>query len=319
MEQRTSLVTGGTGGIGRAVAGRLAGAGDRVLVVGRNETRGQEVVGDLPRPHPYQLHTYLPADLSLLADTVRFADAVAAHTERLDSVVLCAGVFAGSPEWTSEGLERSFVLNYLSRFLVIQRLLPLLGAAQRPRLVLVASAGKYRDTLDLDAIGPGQAQRRRHLAGASQFANDLLAVELSHRLRETGIEVACVYPGVVRTEVFRNARGVPRPLQALAMMVQRIVGTAPDAAADTPAFLAQDPAARGINGHFYGPGRRQLEVPPRAAQPERRTALWQASERLVEQWLAGPPGEAGLRGESPRLTACPTSTAPAVGPVATES
>ena len=294
MNERTSLVTGSTGGIGRAVANRLARGGDRVLVVGRNEARGHEVVGELPRPHPHQQHTYLPADLSLLADTAGLADAVAARTERLDSVVLSAGVFAGAPEWTSEGLERSFVLNYLSRFLLIERLVPLLRAAERPRLVLVANAGKYRDTLDLDAIGPGRSHPRRHIAAASQFANDLLAVELSARLEETGIEVACVFPGVVRTEVFRNARGVPRSLRLLASMVQRVVGADPDTAADTPAFLAQDPTAWEVNGRFYGPGRRQRDVPPRAARPERRAALWEASERLVAEWMARPPGEAEI-------------------------
>ena len=252
------------------------------------------MAGDLARLHPHQQHTYFPADLSLLADTARLADAVAARTDRLDSVVLSAGVFAGAAEWTSEGLERSFVLNYLSRFLLIDRLLPLLEAAQRPRLVLVASAGKYRDTLDLDAIGPGRAHPRRHLSGASQFANDMLAVELGHRLHDTGIEVACVYPGVVRTEVFRNARGVPRPLRLLASMVQRVVGSDPDAAADTPAFLAQDPTAREVNGRFYGPGRRQLKVPARAASPERRTALWEAGEGVIAQWMARPPGEAEI-------------------------
>ncbi|HET9421523.1 MAG TPA: SDR family NAD(P)-dependent oxidoreductase [Nocardioides sp.] len=294
MNERTSLVTGSTGGIGRAVASRLAGGGDRVVVVGRNEERGREVVRELPRPQPHQRHVYLPADLSLLGDTVRLAEAVAARTDHVDSVVLCAGVFAGAPEWTVEGLERSFVLNYLSRFLLIERLLPLLERAQRPRLVLVANAGKYRDTLDLDAIGPGRAHRRRHLSGASQFANDLLAVELGHRLQGTGVEVACVYPGVVRTEVFRNARGVPRPIRQLATMVQRVVGSDPDEAADTPTFLAQDPTAWEVNGRFYGPGRRALEVPARASRPDRRTALWEASEGVIAQWMARPPGEAEI-------------------------
>ena len=293
MNERTSLVTGGTGGIGRAVAARLAGGGDRVLIVGRDEGRGHEVVRGLASAGPRDDHTHLPADLSLLAETAALADAVAESAPCLDSVVLCAGVFAGAPEWTSEGLERSFVLNYLSRFLLIERLLPLLEAAPRPRLVLVANAGKYRDTLDLDAIGPGGAHPRRHLAAASQFANDLLAVELSHRLSETRIEVACVYPGIVRTDVFRNARGVPRPLRRLALMVQRVVGSDPDAAADTPTFLAQDPTAWAVNGGFYGPGRRELQVPERASRPERRAALWQASERVIAPWAAGPrPGEA---------------------------
>ena len=288
MNERTSLVTGGTGGIGRAVAGRLAGGGDRVLIVGRDEGRGREVVSGLAAGGPRDDHIYLPADLSSLSETAALAGAVTKHADRLDSVVLCAGVFAATAEWTSEGLERTFALNYLSRFLLIARVIALLEAASRPRLVLVANAGKYRDTLDLDVIGPGGAHPRRHLAAASQFANDLLAVELSHRLSETRIEVACVYPGIVRTDVFRNARGVPRPIRSIAMAVQRVVGAEPETAADTPAFLAQDPTAWSVNGRFYGPRRRGLKVPSRASRPERRAALWQASERVVAPWAARP-------------------------------
>ncbi|HEX8861743.1 MAG TPA: hypothetical protein VGC06_22105 [Actinomycetes bacterium] len=61
-----------------------------------------------------------------------------------------------------------------------------------------------------------EAQRLGHqrvgqprVAGRSQFANDLLAVELAERLRGTNVVVTCVYPGVVRTSVWRNARGLP--------------------------------------------------------------------------------------------------------------
>ena len=62
---RTSLVTGGTGGIGRAVALRLAQGGDRVLIAGRNATAGADVVALLRQAAPGLDHDYLPADLSL--------------------------------------------------------------------------------------------------------------------------------------------------------------------------------------------------------------------------------------------------------------
>jgi NAD(P)-dependent dehydrogenase (short-subunit alcohol dehydrogenase family) len=257
----TSLVTGGTGGIGRAVAADLTRRGHHVLTIGRSATAS------------------VPADLALLRETDRAAAEVLRRTDRLDALVLCAGVFALRAEWTGEELERSFALNYLSRFLLVQRLLPLLVAAPAGRIVLVANAGKYPDTLDLDDLqmrrGGGRGLR---VAGRTQFANDLLAVSLAERLGDTRVRVSCVYPGPVATDVFRNARGVPGPLRSLAVVAQRVIGADPAAAARTPVFLADDPAA---DGGFYGPGMRRLPIPERVLDPGRRAALWAASERIL--------------------------------------
>lgn len=128
------MVTGGTGGIGRAVAVQLAAAGHRVLFTGRDPHRAAAVLNELR------------------------------------GRVCCAGVLATVPEYTREGLERTLVLNYLSRHLLVRGVEPLLRASSSGRVVLVANAGRYRDTPDLDDL-----QHRRHrqglrIAGRTQLA-----------------------------------------------------------------------------------------------------------------------------------------------------
>lgn len=257
----TYLVTGASAGIGRAVADALTARGRDVLGVSR---RGPDI----------------RADLALLRDTARVADEVTARCDRLDGVILCAGVLATAPEWTDEGLERTLALNYLSRHLLLRRLLPLIGAAPAGRVVLVANAGKYPDTLDLDDLQLRRGGRGLRVAGRTQFANDLLAVDLMDEVRGTPVEVACVFPGVVATGVFRNARGVPGPVRALATAVARIAGATPETAARTPVALADDPAATG-GGGFFGPGPRRLPIPARAQDPARRAAVRAAADELV--------------------------------------
>jgi NAD(P)-dependent dehydrogenase (short-subunit alcohol dehydrogenase family) len=285
--ERVSLVTGATDGIGRAVALQLA-RGDRVLFVGRSTERGKQVLAELRKALPGVDHVFLPADLSLLSETTRLADEVARHTDRLDAAVFCAGILSTVPEWTAEGLERNLVLNYLSRYLLARRLLPAMSEAPSGRLVLVANAGKYGDSLDFDDLQHRRGKQGLRVAGRTQFANDLLATELANRLRDTRVEVTCVYPGVTDTPLFRNARGLPPLVRTIAPVMARLIGSSPEEAARTPVFLAQDARAVGTGGRFYGPKLKRLTIPPRAQRPDRRSELWEASEDLVRTYLSGP-------------------------------
>ncbi len=281
---RVSLVTGGTQGIGRAVCMELARRGERVLFVGRDVRLAESLLREMERVGRGVEHTFIRADLSLARETARVADEVMRRTERLDAAVFCAGILSLVPEWTDEQLERSFVLNYLTRYLLARRVLPLLSSAPSGRVVLVSNAGRYADTLDFDDLQHRRGKRGLRVSGSTQFANDLFAVELAERTRGTNLEVSCVFPGVTRTRVFSNARGLPMLLRALAPVVQ-LFALAPEAAAQTPVFLACDPHAAGTSGRFFGPSRAEIAVPERARRADRRLELWQASEELVRQWL----------------------------------
>jgi NAD(P)-dependent dehydrogenase (short-subunit alcohol dehydrogenase family) len=280
---RTSLVTGGTGGIGYAVALGLARAGDRVLFVGRDAARGAEVLKELQRSGRGEDHAFLQADLSLMREGRRVAGEALRRAPRLDAVVCCAGVLSFVPEWTDEGLERTLALNYLGRFLLARSTLPALQRSPSGRLVLVANAGKYRDTLDLGELQHWPRRQGLDVSGRTQVANDLLALELARRLAGSHVEVTCVFPGMTRTDVFRNARGVPWWGRLLAPVLTRL-GQPPERAAWTPVHLASSPEAVGSGGRFYGPNLREQPLPA-WLRAERAEALGSATETLLAPWL----------------------------------
>jgi len=285
---RVCLVTGGTEGIGRAVCLELARQGWRVLFVGRDQRRAEGVLAELRAASAGVEHDFLRADLSLLSETARVADEIGRRSTRLDAVIFCAGILGTIPEWTEEGLERNFVLNYLSRHLLARLLLPSLLQAASGRLVLVANAGRYADTLDFDDLQQRRAKPGLAVAGRTQFANDLFAVDLAERLRGTALEVTCVYPGVTRTRIFQNARGLPWIARLVAPLVQCFVHST-ESAARTPVFLAGDERARGTSGRFFGPRLKEIPVPDRALRPDRRGLLWDASTLLVRDYLKDAP------------------------------
>jgi len=113
---RTALVTGSTDGVGRFVAQTLGEEGWRVLVHGRDQTRGEQVVAGIRSKGGSA--DFLRADLSRLAEVRDLAGRVQAMSDRLDLLVNNAGIGSGGPAGTrqtsGEGHELRFAVNYLA-------------------------------------------------------------------------------------------------------------------------------------------------------------------------------------------------------------
>src|SRR5260370_15309347 len=129
IESKTVLVTGSTDGVGRLVARRLADQGARVLIHGRDRTRGERLLKEI-RAARRGSAAFLPADFSSLAEVRRLADTVRQECDRLDILINNAGIGSGGParkrETSQDGHELRFSVNYLARFLLTRVLLPVL-------------------------------------------------------------------------------------------------------------------------------------------------------------------------------------------------
>src|SRR4051812_18557948 len=129
MRGKTVLVTGSTDGVGRYVAAKLAAAGARVLVHGRDRARAEALIEEIRR-HGQGGAVFYQADLASMAGARQLADAVLADHRRLDLLISNAGIGArpggGAREISVDGVELRFAVNYLAGFLLVQLLLPLL-------------------------------------------------------------------------------------------------------------------------------------------------------------------------------------------------
>jgi NAD(P)-dependent dehydrogenase (short-subunit alcohol dehydrogenase family) len=121
-----------TDGIGRAVAGQLAAGGHGVLIVGSDNAKGIRPQREIRRDSDNSEVHFLPADLTLVGEAHRLADEVTSRCDRLHYLVHSAGMVRGRRVLTVEGVESNFAVNYLSRFALTNRLLPVLQAASLP-------------------------------------------------------------------------------------------------------------------------------------------------------------------------------------------
>jgi len=116
--RKTALITGSTDGVGRYVAERLAAQGWRVIVHGRDRTRGEAVVACITQQGGDA--RFLAADLASLAEVRSLADAVQRDGDSLDVLVNNAGIGTSGAkrELSADGFELRFAVNYLAGFLL---------------------------------------------------------------------------------------------------------------------------------------------------------------------------------------------------------
>jgi NAD(P)-dependent dehydrogenase (short-subunit alcohol dehydrogenase family) len=122
--ERIALVTGGTDGIGEAIAHVLAGRGICVVVVGSNADKGAAAADELRRSSGNDRVEFLHADLSQMRNVDALAVQVSRRFPQLHYLVLCASIMRGEYTLTPEGIETNFAVNYLSRFALTQAALP---------------------------------------------------------------------------------------------------------------------------------------------------------------------------------------------------
>src|SRR4051812_38160826 len=105
MAGRTVLVTGGTGGIGKATALGLAALGAHIAVTGRHPTRIDDAVREIREAGDGQVDAFV-ADLSIQSEVRRLGGEVLGRLPRIDVLVNNVGGYWNTRHLTADGLER---------------------------------------------------------------------------------------------------------------------------------------------------------------------------------------------------------------------
>lgn len=234
MNSKTALVTGGTSGIGHAIATKLAGAGAHVFVTGRRQAQLDALVSELG-----DQVTGICSDISNLDDLDRVYAAINERGQGLDIVVANAGggTFATLEDLTPEDFDHTFGINVRGTVFTVQKALPLLNPDAS--VVITGSTSASRAT---PAFGIYSASK----AAIRQFSR-VWAVELAGR----GIRVNVITPGPTETPGLASLAADPDQARALLAEEARRVPLGrlgqPTEIADAVLFLSS-PQATFITG-----------------------------------------------------------------------
>src|SRR6184192_392464 len=248
MAGKVVLITGGTGGIGKATAIGLATLGARVGITGRDLARAEQAAADIRAASGNPAVDAFAADLSSQAEVHRLATAVLNAYPRLDVLVNNVGGFWAHRRVTADGLEHTFALNHLAAFLLTNLLLDRLKASAPARIVTVSSDAHTAGHIDFDDLQAEQKYAGQRAYNASKLANVMFTYELARRLRGGGVAATVLHPGVVRTAFGAEDQSALFTLM-LPLMRPFMKTTAQGAA--TSIYLASSPQVEGVTGRYF--------------------------------------------------------------------
>jgi NAD(P)-dependent dehydrogenase (short-subunit alcohol dehydrogenase family) len=273
LSGKVCLVTGANTGIGRAIAKELAQRQATVVLLCRSAERGEEARAAIATETGNATIELLVCDLASLASVRAAAAQFMQRHARLDVLVNNAGIFAPAREMTPEGLEKTFVTNYLSHFLLTNLLLDRLRASTPARIVNVASkTGGAK--LDFDDLQSTKGKYSVLTAvPRTKLAQLMFTRELARRLEGNGVTVNAVHPGLTKTPLLDDMGAFMRTFIHLL--------SGPSAkGARTAVYLATSPDVAAATGKLFEKNR---EVPLRGQVADRAATerLWTESARLT--------------------------------------
>ncbi len=276
MAGRTVLITGGTGGIGRATAEGLAALGARVAITGRDAVRAEDTAREIRAATGAQVDV-LVADLASQAEVRSLADEALDCLPRIDVLVNNVGGYWNTRKLTVDGLEHTFAVNHLAPFLLTQLLLDRLKQGARSRVVTVASHAHAQGTIDFDDLQGEHSYSGARAYHQSKLANVLFTYELARMLQGSGVVANALHPGVVNT-----AFGAEDPgrTQRLVVPFLHPFMKSPASGAATSIHVASDPGLERVRGLYFANSKARRSSKPSYDQ-KTAARLWDVSANLV--------------------------------------
>lgn len=285
MKGKICIVTGSNSGIGKETVLSLAKMGAHVVMVVRNQDRGEKAQFEIVRQTGNKSIDLMICDLSSMDSIRRFSQEFKKKYDRLDVLVNNAGAMFNKREVTQEGFERTFAVNYLGPFLLTHELLDLLKSSAPSRIINVSSGLAKNGKVDLDDL-----QSQKNYAGtkayarvrAPVYANTKLMLmmftyELSRRLKGTEVTANVLMPGFVATNLGKNSGSLS---SSLMFKMVRPMQVNAKKGAETSVYLASSDEVKDLTGKCFSK-KKTVETCPASYDQEIQERLWNETGRLL--------------------------------------
>ncbi|UCF38796.1 MAG: SDR family NAD(P)-dependent oxidoreductase [Acidobacteriota bacterium] len=279
MHFKTCVITGASSGIGRAVAAGLSRRCETVVLAARASRALTEAGAAIRESSKIPNVLLVEADFSELDEVWQAARRLRDSLGQIDLLVNNAGAYHSTRRVNSAGIERTLAVNYLSHFLLTQRLLPLLKRSAEARIVNVGSDSQRYGAIHREDLNLQRNYHGLRAYAQSKLANYLFTREFARRCPYANLAIFCIEPGLVRTNIGVKNSGL---LHRLFWRIQLGVRSprTPEEAADAILRLAAAPSGRERTGRYWNKNAQETMPELKTGEEARAQWLWEESLRL---------------------------------------
>ena len=238
--EKICLITGANSGIGKAAARGLAKLGATIILVSRNHARGERMLAELKEITGGNKSYLFIADLSSQESILNLANEIKNKFKNIDILINNAGAFFSRRHVTIDGIEATFAVNYLSRFLLTNLLLEIILNSKQGRIINVAGELHRRGKINFEDIEYSKDYSGFKVLNQAKLADILFVYKLARKLKDTKVTANCFHPGFVSTNIINN----DPDSSILTRIVYKSISPflkSPEEGADTMLYLASSP------------------------------------------------------------------------------
>jgi len=300
LSGRVAVVTGGAFGIGFEIARAFVQQNARVIMINRKEDQGNDAISKIKQEvGEHAQIEWLPCDLGLLKNVKDVFTDLAKREERLDLLILSAGINANQYGEDADGIDRHFGVNWLSHFYAVNLLYPLLRKTSQlpntpaPRIVFEASE-MHRGAPSVVHFGSLEEINNPNVGNTELYGRTKLAIILGVKygivkrvIEKNGdnIYALSVHPGAVNTAMQQQWKDAyPGLFGEMITAAMLAGGRDVEQGSYSALYAATSPEIeeKGWNGfYFIDPGKPGKES-SQASDPALGAALWELSERIIK-------------------------------------
>lgn len=279
FKDKLVVITGATSGIGYVTARKYASKGANLLCINRNPEKSENLRNEIQSEFGVKCN-YRIADLSNLNDIFRVSNELPNLETPIDVLIHNAGVYLTKRELTTDGLEKVFVVHYLSSFIMNYLLMDKLKSQEKTRIIMVGSEGHRFAAwgLRLDDLN---WEKRKYSGlksyGSAKMAQLLSMLIFNDHFTNSGVTINTMHPGAVKTETGQENGPVYRWFKR--NFFDKTLKS-PDISAEALYYLGVSNELDGISGKFYNLTTEEEPAPP-ALDKEVALELWNETLKMV--------------------------------------
>jgi NAD(P)-dependent dehydrogenase (short-subunit alcohol dehydrogenase family) len=288
LADKVILVTGGNGGLGKETILQLARHHPAKIYMGaRSKAKAEAAISSITAQlsSPVSI-SYLPLDLASLQSIKTAAETINSQSQRLDIVILNAGIMAVPEGKTEDGFEIQLGTNHIGHFYLTSQLLPLLrntAKAHGDARVVAISSEAYAFSAPFDAIVNTEKLSQKSTwarYGASKAANILFAAELARRYPD--LTTASVHPGIIMTDLHSPGQASNTFISWVMRLAAPVIARDVPQGALNQLRLGTARKEDVVSGAYYTPVGNRKANNGWAKDGEKGRRLWEWSEREIK-------------------------------------